>query len=63
MNSEEGTLKGRIEAILFVAGEAVSIRDLAKALQTGEAAVRTELNAIRDEYDYNQRGFLLKRFG
>ena len=24
---------------------------------------RTELNAIRDEYDYDQRGFLLKRFG
>ena len=63
MSEQEGTLKGRIEAILFVAGEAVSIRDLAKALQTGEAAVRTELNAIRDEYDYNQRGFLLKRFG
>jgi segregation and condensation protein B len=63
LSEQEGTLKGRIEAILFVAGEAVSIRDLAKALQTGEAAVRTELNAIRDEYDYNQRGFLLKRFG
>ena len=63
MSEQEGTMKGRIEAILFVAGEAVSIRDLAKALQTGEAAVRTELNAIRDEYDYNQRGFLLKRFG
>ena len=63
MSEQEGTLKGRIEAILFVAGEAVSIRDLAKALQTGEASVRTELNAIRDEYDYNQRGFLLKRFG
>ena len=25
MNAEEGTLKGRIEAILFVAGEAVSV--------------------------------------
>ena len=36
MSNEEGTLKGRIEAILFVAGEAVSIRDLAKALQTDE---------------------------
>ncbi len=63
MSGQDGNLRGRIEAILFVAGEAVNIRDLAKALQTGEAAVRTELNAIRDEYDYNQRGFLLKRFG
>ena len=63
MSGQDGNLRGRIEAILFVAGEAVNIRDLAKALQTSEATVRTELNAIRDEYDYNQRGFLLKRFG
>ena len=40
MNSEEGTLKGRIEAILFVAGEAVPIRDLARALQTDEKEIR-----------------------
>ena len=56
-------MKGRIEAILFVAGEAVSIRDLARALRADEKHVREELNAIRDEYDYDQRGFLLKRFG
>ena len=63
MSEQEGNLKGRIEAILFVAGEAVSIKELARALQTEEKTVRSELNAIRDEYDYNQRGFLLKRFG
>ncbi len=63
MNSEEGTLKGRIEAILFVAGEAVSIKDLARALQTGEKEIRSAVNTLRDEYDYEQRGFLLKRFG
>ena len=62
MASEEGTLKGRIEAILFVAGEAVSVRDLASALQTGEERIRDELEKLRDEYDYEQRGFLLKRF-
>ena len=63
MSEQVGNLKGRIEAILFVAGEAVSIKELARALQTEEKTVRSELNAIRDEYDYNQRGFLLKRFG
>ena len=63
LNDEEGTLKGRIEAILFVAGEAVSFRELARALQTGEQAIREALNSLRDEYDYEQRGFLLKRFG
>lgn len=63
MSEQEGNLKGKIEAILFVAGEAVTIKDLAKALQTDEAQVRRELDALRDEYDYGQRGFLLKRFG
>lgn len=63
MSEQEGNLKGRIEAILFVAGEAVSIKELTKALQAEEKTVRAELNAIRDEYDYDQRGFLLKRFG
>lgn len=67
MNPEEkngeGSLKGRIEAILYVSGEAVSIRDMAKALQISESALKKALNEIRDEYDYEQRGFLLKRFG
>ncbi len=62
-SAEEGTLKGRIEAILFVAGEAVGIRDLARALKTEEKKIRKELDALRDEYDFEQRGFLLKRFG
>ena len=34
MSEQEGTLRGRIEAILFVAGEAVTIRELAKALHS-----------------------------
>ena len=63
MSSEEGNLKGRIEAILFVAGEAVPIRELARALQKGEKEIREAINALKDEYDYEQRGFMLKRFG
>lgn len=63
MDNEEKTLKGRIEAILFVSGEAVSVKDLAKALQTDEKEVRSTLKELRDEYDYGQRGVLLKRFG
>ena len=59
----EGSLKGRIEAILFVAGEAVSIRDLAKALQVDEKGLKAVLKKIGSEYDYEQRGFMLKRFG
>ena len=62
MSNEEGNLKGRIEAILFIAGEAVSVRDLARALSVDEKEIRASLNMLRDEYDYEQRGFVLKRF-
>ena len=59
----EGSLKGRIEAILFVAGEAVPIKDMAKALQIDEKELKAALKEIGSEYDYEQRGFMLKRFG
>jgi segregation and condensation protein B len=62
-NVSEGSLKGRIEAILFVAGEAVSLKDLSNSLKISEKALKKELNEISSEYDYEQRGFMLKRFG
>lgn len=58
-----GNLAGRIEAILFVAGEPVRIEELAKALGVSVREIETELVRIRDEYDFHQRGFTLKRFG
>ena len=63
MNEGEGNLKGRIEAILYVSGEPVTLRDLSRALRTDESEVKKALAELRDEYDYNQRGFALKRFG
>ena len=60
--AEEGTLKGRIEAILYVAGEAVTVRDLAIALRRDEKEVRKAIDVLRDEYDFEQRGFLIKRY-
>lgn len=39
------------------------MKELARALKTGEKAVRDTIKALKDEYDYEQRGFLLKRFG
>jgi len=60
---EEGSLKGRIEAILFVAGEAVRAEDLAKALNITPPELEDALAELRDEYDFAQRGFCLKRFG
>lgn len=61
--NEEGCLRGRIEAILFVAGEPVRVEDLAKALNIGLAELNAALAALKDEYDFGQRGFCLKRFG
>lgn len=58
-----GTLAGRIEAILFVTGEAVRVDDLAKALNVPQKDVEAEIVKLKDEYDFQQRGFTLKRFG
>ena len=63
LKEEEGNLQGRIEAILFVSGEAVGIRELAKALGIDVPVVREALNQMRDEYDFQQRGFVIKEFG
>ncbi len=57
------TLKGKIEAILFVAGDGISVTELGRALQTEEKELEAVLNEMKDEYDYEQRGFLLKRYG
>ncbi len=59
----EGTLKGRIEAILYVAGEPVLIRDLANALRVPPGELNAALKELRDEYDFAQRGFLLRIYG
>ena len=60
--SEDGNIKGRIEAILYVTGEAVSLSDLARALETDMETLEKALTELSDEYDFGQRGFVLKRF-
>ena len=60
---EEGTLEGRIEAILFVAGEAVRTDELARALLVTQKELDDALQKLSDAYDFHQRGFCLKRFG
>ena len=61
--TEGGTIEGRIEAILFVAGEPIRVDDLARALEVTPREVEAALTRLRDEYDYGQRGFSLRRFG
>ncbi len=58
-----GTLKGRIEAVLFVAGEPVLLTELARALQCGMRSLKKAIHELQDEYDFQQRGFDLRFFG
>ncbi len=59
----DSNLACRIEAILFVSGEAVNRKDLASALQVSPRELNEAINRLRDEYDYAQRGFMIKQFG
>ncbi len=61
--NHEGDLKCRVEAVLYVAGEAVRINDLAKALDVDRKTLDSALIALRDEYDFAQRGLMLRIFG
>ena len=59
----EGNLKGRIEAILFVTGEALQMAELAKALNVDMRVLKRTLKELKDEYDFGQRGLNLRIFG
>jgi len=52
--------RGVLEALLFVSDEPVSSQRLAKVMEIPEAAVRTNLLALRDEYERDDRGFQLR---
>ena len=56
-------VRGRVEAILFVSGERVLVSDMAKALELSESDMSHVLDLLVNEYDFEQRGFCLKRFG
>ena len=60
---QEGNLKGKIEAILFVAGEPILISDLARALSLEAGKMNRLLRELKDEYDFQQRGFSLQMYG
>jgi segregation and condensation protein B len=52
--------RGVLEALLFVSDEPVTSQRLAKVMEIPEAAVRTNLLALRDEYERDDRGFQLR---
>lgn len=55
-------IKGAVEAILFVAGEAVDRRDIVTALEITDIELETALGQLESDYDYAQRGLRLMRF-
>ncbi|MBR6185861.1 MAG: SMC-Scp complex subunit ScpB [Clostridia bacterium] len=52
-----------IEAILFVAGEPVEVKELQKALEATEDETRLAIDALDSDYRFHRRGICLKRFG
>ena len=52
-----------IEAILFVAGEPVNLKDLQRALEVTEDETRQAIDALDSDYSFHRRGITLKRFG
>ncbi len=52
-----------IEAILFVAGEAVNISDLAHALELTVSELSEQLDILKEKLNREERGICLKRFG
>lgn len=60
---DEKKLVSIIEAILFVAGEPVSLTELAHALDLTVSELMPALDALRDDYDLGERGIQLNRYG
>ena len=56
-------LQGIIEAILYVAGEPVAVRDIERALDRPQAEVLSAIEGLEMQYEINRRGLRLKRFG
>lgn len=52
-----------IEAILFVAGEPVTIGDLAAALELSEMETMHAIEEMQKRYDTDRRGVILRRYG
>ena len=57
---DENSLKGAVEALLFVTDEPVGTITMAKMLQCEESLVETALTQLRDELEANEHGIQLR---
>lgn len=56
-------LENAIEAILFAAGDAVSTKAIAAALEMSPGAVECAINNLSDKYHYEKRGISIIQVG
>ena len=54
---------GIVEAILFVTGDAVEKKELARAMGLTDGELEETLDALESGYDFDRRGLRLLRFG
>ena len=54
---------GIVEAILFVTGDAVEKKELARAIGLSDGELEETLDALESGYDFDRRGLRLLRFG
>lgn len=60
---DDVNISGVIEAILFVAGEPVTIQDIQKNLELTELEVIQAIDELQTQCQEQKRGIVLKRFG
>ncbi len=57
------SLPEAVEAVLFAAGQEVSVRELARAVEASPREVEQALTLLADEYESAARGIRLQRIG
>ena len=60
---ESRNIANIIEAILFVAGEPVTVGDLSAALELSEMETMHVIENMQKQYDEDHRGVILRRYG
>lgn len=60
---DEAKISGILEAILFVAGDPVSVSDVAHAFNLTESEMDGAIDRLRDHCDLEKRGIRVNRFG
>ncbi len=58
---EENEIKAVIEALLFIWGDPLSLKDISNILDISEKKAETILKEMMDEFDFNRRGIKIIR--